>query len=216
MGVKHYKALIFLFTGIMTMVAVLSFNIEKKNKNGLKVLLYAEKDTCFYDDSRIDLSVSLCNEKVMPVCIKHPTLSSYGGDITIKIWHDGVLYVPHPEVCIRSISPRKIIILKGKPIRIKYLLYMRDLIKKSKVDSVSNIINKILKPYEEEYIKSIFDGNDDEFLKKIAKKENIDWKDYRLTANNKKFGTYQIQAIYIKSERDTLYSNIVKIHYLYP
>ncbi len=81
------------------------------------------------------------------------------------------------------------------------------------VRNVSQSKYMILKnrPYKREYVldfrKLIEKEQADSLFKSIGIK-------YIFSVDNKNFGTYQIQAMYLSSKNDTVYSNIVKVVYL--
>lgn len=201
MDIKYRKTLIYLFIFTL-LILVSSFDYVKNSR--LKLLLSADKDSCSYNNSTVNLSIILNNSDIFPFFVRKMMSidSRDNSEMIIDIRCKGERYYHEQEYCGRNLSHSKFIVYKNRPYKRTYLLNMRQLIEKYKVDSVNKLIGQAVKFYEGLNLDSMV-----EMVTEESKK-------HPLHVGNKNFGTYHIQAKYVKSKNDTIYSNILKVAYL--
>jgi len=204
MDIKYSKAITF-FLLSLSLIFLMSFSYDIKNaerKNKLKLILTIDRDTCSYNDNLVKLSIQLVNNKTFPYFAREAmNVSSWlDNEMVVIITHKNKRYYQENEYFGRNLSCAKFMISKNKTYKRKYILNMRNLVKKTERDSINRVrnisINKKMSLYS---------------LIKLMEKECIN---HPLKVDNKDWGNYQIQVKYIKSKKDTVYSNIINIIYL--
>jgi hypothetical protein len=186
MDIKYNKTITIFFLSFFFLFFV-SFSNKKKNterKNKLNLILTIDKDTCYYDNSLIKLSLSLINNKNFPFFVRNSmpvsSINKANEMLLINIQKDDKFYVHASSIIDKNVSISKFMILKNKPYKRHYILQTNKLIEKKQADSL--------------------------ILKLGAK--------YYKMVDNKAFGRYKVQVIYLNPKIDTVYSNIVNITYI--
>jgi hypothetical protein len=136
MDIKYNKTITIFFLSFFFLFFA-SFSYKKKNterKNKLNLILTIDKDTCYYDNSLIKLSLSLINNKNFPFFVRNSmpvsSINKANEMLLINIQKDDKFYVHASSIIDKNVSISRFMILKNKPYKRHYILQTNKLIEK--------------------------------------------------------------------------------------